>query len=183
MLGRTRAWATSMQLLQHAARVEPAVRSTDGRADSWDPKASPGLACRGSRGWIGLRESRRGSGVAGRGRWCEIQSVPLGARLLGISRHDWPDEWIRRKRCWGDMDKETQELWMILGWNADNWDLGRRSEDKKSWADFSSKEYHAARELGYDQWLWDAEDKSAPRRPKKKVAAAEYSWGKGEAMQ
>jgi len=78
------------------------------------------------------------------------------------------------------MDKETQELWMILGWNADNWDLGRRSEDKKSWADFSSKEYHAARELGYDQWLWDAEDKSAPRRPKKKVAAAEYSWGNHE---
>jgi hypothetical protein len=80
-------------------------------------------------------------------------------RRFSIGRHDWPQNWIRRKKVWDDMDHDTQLLWRVLGWTAATWDQCPQDQ-MKCWGDLSDEQRKAATELGYDNRLWDAEDKS-----------------------
>jgi len=85
-------------------------------------------------------------------------------RRFSIGRHDWPQNWIRRKKVWDDMDHDTQLLWRVLGWTKKLWDDmdhdTQNSDKMKCWGDLSDEQRKAATELGYDNRLWDAEDKS-----------------------
>ena len=62
------------------------------------------------------------------------------------------------------MDHDTQLLWRVLGWTKKLWDDmdhdTQNSDKMKCWGDLSDEQRKAATELGYDNRLWDAEDKS-----------------------
>jgi len=82
-------------------------------------------------------------------------------------------------RCWGDMDSETRCLWEKLGWCGNTWDTGRKNAQVAAWAGLSDDIRATAQTLGYDSRLWDTEDRTVPRKPKKTPGGAlhDYNWG------
>lgn len=60
--------------------------------------------------------------------------------------------------AWDDLNPAEQNLWGILGWNADNWDGdgAAPASEGKNWADLTDVEQFTATRLGYLQTTWDA---------------------------
>ncbi|TAD79609.1 MAG: hypothetical protein EA001_03960 [Oscillatoriales cyanobacterium] len=60
---------------------------------------------------------------------------------------------------WADMSSEEQELWGIVGWDADSWEeeTDPPEADDSDWGDLGSEVQDALTKLGYTQALWDEE--------------------------
>lgn len=120
-------------------------------------------------------------------RWCRTQPLSLFykpfagtlqtfsvVRHMSISRHDWPNGWIRCKLEWMEMDLETQLLWRVLGWKHVTWDDKRIPKvSSQRWEELGDEQRRAASELGYDKHLWDAEDRFSQRKPLHRAVRAQ----------
>ena len=60
---------------------------------------------------------------------------------------------------WEDLNSDEQELWGVLGWDADSWEeeTDAPESDDTDWAELSSEEQSALTKLGYTQESWDEE--------------------------
>ncbi|EKX32290.1 hypothetical protein GUITHDRAFT_121552 [Guillardia theta CCMP2712] len=111
-------------------------------------------------------------------RISSISHVAIANRKFSIRLHDWPDLWIRKKRCWNDMDEDTRRQWKTLGWDEKNWKTGTGVQTReKRWDELNCSELKAAKALGYDRKLWETEDQTirADHIPRIPVRPWEYT--------
>ena len=63
---------------------------------------------------------------------------------------------IWEKLSWEDLTSKEKELWMLLGWQSDQWNRNEAPPSaNKAWKDLNYQEQTAAIYLGFTEDIWD----------------------------
>jgi hypothetical protein len=63
---------------------------------------------------------------------------------------------IWEKLSWAELSSKEQELWTLLGWQADKWDRNEAAAStNKLWKDLNYQEQNAAANLGFTEDIWN----------------------------
>ncbi len=64
---------------------------------------------------------------------------------------------IWERLSWEDLTTKEKELWMLLGWQQEQWDRNEPPPSAgKAWKDLNYQERSAAVNLGFTEEMWDS---------------------------
>lgn len=120
--------------------------------DEWNDLSEDQKAMWGVLGWD-AENWETGEGVSAENvSWHSLSAEQRhAATQLGFSQDAWDD--------FEDLPEDKQQLWGVLGWNAENWANNLYAEgvesENSSWDALSLEQRLAAQKLGFSQDTWD----------------------------